>query len=88
MKSKLLAWLLGSSWFSKYAGWIGVAASVELIDGRYWRQIKATREAWGITNDSWEEALVAVIAASGVAASLGLTAMRQRKKNPFKGESK
>ena len=76
MKS-LLQWMIGNTWFKKNSALAGGIAAGMLFQGHCWRQIVATREAWGVERDTVEQILLAVVAASGIIGSYGLSIAKQ-----------
>ena len=70
---KILAWLITSVWFKKYAGILGGIALGMWIQANYWKQIRGTLEIWGIAADAWSQFLLAIAGAAGIVASVGLT---------------
>jgi hypothetical protein len=75
----LLAWAVNSMWFRKWSNTLGSFALGLWVSARYWRQIRATCEVWGIERDAWMGFLLAIIGASGVLLSLGLSIENQKK---------
>ena len=79
MSDKLKAvfdWAVGSTLFKKYSGIIGAYVLGLWTAMVYWRQINATLAAWGVERQSWLIFLLAIAAASGVTASIGLSLVK------------
>jgi len=73
---KLLTWMIYSTQFKKWNGIVGGFCLGMLASARYWRQIRATLEVWGVSRETWIGALVAVVGVCGIGASVGLSAAK------------
>ncbi len=69
----LLHWMVNSTYFKKNSAILGAFCAGVWFSGRYWPQLKATREAWGIERNEWDGALLAIVAAAGILGSYGLS---------------
>ena len=76
---KLLQWAIGSTQAKKWSGVIGGFALGLWVSGRYWREIRAMREIWGIDKEAWLDFLVAVVGVCGVGLSVALSVAKKRK---------
>lgn len=74
----LIAWAIQSTQFKKWSGIIGGFAGGLWFSMNYHVQIRATLQAWGVDRDQWGNFLILVIGASGVAASVGLSVVKNR----------
>ena len=92
MRQRIVEWMIGSVWFKKYAGQIGAFALGLWFQARFWKQIHATLDAWGVAPGEYTKALVVVIGAAGVATSIGLSLVKAGRdkadaaNNPGKGD--
>ena len=77
--SKLLLWAIGSTQAKKWSGVIGGFCLGLWVSGRYWREIRATLDVWGVTRDQWAGFLLAVVGACGVGLSVALSVAKKRK---------
>ena len=78
MMQSILAWAIQSTQFKKWSGIIGGFAAGMWCMMTYHREIRATLAVWGVDKDQWGNFLILVIGASGVAASVGLSAAKSR----------
>lgn len=75
----LLQWLLNNVALRRASRWLGGVATGLWIGQTYWREIKATREVWGVDATEWANALLAVIGASLTVGASGLAAAKRRR---------
>jgi hypothetical protein len=80
---KFAQWLINSTYFKKWAGIIGAYAAGVLTMMLYWKEVLATLEVWEIEKSDMVQFLLAVVAASGIVSSFGLSILktRQTKRN-------
>jgi uncharacterized membrane protein len=76
--NKIFAWMIGSTQFKKWSGVIGGFCLGLWVSANYWREIRATLDVWEISRDQWHGFLLAVVGASGIALSVGLSAAKKR----------
>ena len=77
----IVSWMIQSSWFHKYNGIIGAFCAGLWFQANYWKQILATLAAWGIPPGDYTNALLMIIAASGISISIIGTIMKQKDKD-------
>lgn len=80
----IVQWMIQSSWFHKYNGMIGGFCAGLWVQAKYWREIKATLEAWGIPTNDYMSFLLLIVAASGLSVSVVGTLFKsaQNKQEP------
>lgn len=78
MFKDILTWAIQSTQFKKWSGIIGGAAFGMWASMNYHVQIRATLAAWGVDRSEWGNTLVFIMAASGIAASVGLSVAKSR----------
>ena len=69
----ILALARRSTWFKKYSMGLGSFLLGMLFQERYWREIRATLDTWGVSRDDWHTAAWAIIGVCGVATSVLLS---------------
>ena len=74
--SAILQWAIQSTWFKKYAAIVGAFCLGVYGQAMYWQKIDAIMEVLGITEDQYKHALLLIIAASGIGASIGLSLVK------------
>jgi len=79
MQKKILDWLIASSWFKKYSAMIGGFALGMYFQAKFWHQIRATLDVWGVTHSEWMKFLLAVAGAAGIVVSVGLTMVKNQR---------
>jgi len=75
---QILDWAIQSTQFKKWSGIVGGTALGMWLSMNYHVQIAATLAAWGVSKGEFGNALVAVMGASGVALSVGLSVAKTR----------
>ena len=76
--NRLLQWMVSSTQFKKWNGIVGGFCAGLWVALNYWREIKGTLEVWGIDKETWADFLLAVVGASGILLSVGLSAAKSR----------
>ena len=74
----IVQWMISSLAFRKASSLISGFAAGLWVAANYWRQIHATLDAWGISRNEWMNALVAIMAAGGITASIAASLANQR----------
>ncbi len=74
----VLAWMVYSTQFKKWAGVIGGFCVGAYVQGNYWREIASARSWCGVSKDAMNDTLLAVAGACGIAASVALSLAKTR----------
>ena len=81
MFKKILEWMIQSSWFHKYNGIIGAFCFGLWFQAHYWKEILATLNIWGISRNDYMDALLIIVAASGISISVVGTIVKNKRNN-------
>lgn len=71
---------MASSWAKKHSAMIGSFVLGMLVQAKYWKQIGATLDAWGVPHGEWKTFLASVVAMAGIGMSVAATVAKNRKK--------
>ena len=77
--NKIIEWMNESSWFRKYNSIIGGFCAGLWVQAHYWREIKATLEAWGIPTQDYMSSLLLIASAAGISLSVVGTIQNNQK---------